>query len=331
MTNNSIKPTIYKKNTEAIITIVGFLGAGKTTLLKYLVDSYSMQGWAPFIILNDYENANLDAHQFKRQLATKSIRALTGSCICCSGIHVLRDFVNKIPTRQKGITLIEANGTTDACSLAEFLGTGLNDRFQSPIQLSVVDVKNWQKRGDHNELEANQIQLSSLILLTHLDTSSYERRKKVTEDIQSINPTAKIISLKELDLNQLPTLYPYNNEIKKLEHIKAHWSSCSVDLPKMPNKDSIKTLCNYFPKNILRVKGCVQICGEEKFTYFERTPDGEITIRPFNGIPPMGTKLLTIGLGSKQSLLNKLIKKTIEEFHLKAIKTERATTKYKLH
>ena len=226
MTKNFLGPAIYQKDKEAVITIVGFLGAGKTTLLKHLVDSYSMQGWDPFIILNDYENAHLDALQFEKQLTEKSIQALTGSCICCRGINLLRDFVNKIPHRNKGITLIEANGTTDACSLAGFLGTGLNDRFLPPIQLSVVDVKNWQKRDDHNELEANQIQLSSLILLTHLDDSSQERQKKVIEDIQNINSTAKIIRIEELDLGQLTKLTPSKNEIKELDHTWTHWSSC---------------------------------------------------------------------------------------------------------
>ena len=305
------------KDKEAIITIVGFLGAGKTTLLKHLVDSYSTHGWNPFIILNDYENADLDAQQFSKQLVEKSVETLTGSCICCSGIHVVREIVNKIPYRQKGITLIEANGTTDACSLAGFLATGLKDRFLPPIQLSVVDVKNWQKRGDHNELEANQIQLSSLILLSHLKDCSLLRQNKVIKDVQSINPTAKVIRLEELNLVQLTKLSPISNKVKKLEHFKAHWASCSVDLPEMPNNDSIITLCNYFPTNILRIKGCVKIYGDEKFTYFERTPSGEIIIRPFNGIPPMGTKLLTIGLGSKQSLLNKSIKKTIDGFNKK--------------
>ena len=301
-------------NKEAIITIVGFLGAGKTTLLKHLVDSYSTEGWSPFILLNDYENANLDTQQFTEQLQTKSIRALTGSCICCSGIHVLREFVNNIPHREKGITLIEANGTTDACSLAEFLGTGLEDRFLPPIQLSVVDANNWQKRGEYNELEANQIQLSSSILLTHLKEISEQRRHEVIKDIQRINPSAEIIDLKELDINRLPSLSPSQNEIKKLEHSKAHWSSCSVDLPDLPHRQSIEALCNYFPKDILRVKGCVKITGEERFTYFERTPDGTITIRPFNGTPPMGTKLLSVGLGSEPSLLNGLIEKTLRDF-----------------
>ena len=46
---------------EAIITVVGFLGAGKTTLLKHLIERFSDNGWNPFVILNDYENANMDA------------------------------------------------------------------------------------------------------------------------------------------------------------------------------------------------------------------------------------------------------------------------------
>ena len=49
---------------EPIIVIVGFLGAGKTTLLKKLTKDYIDAQWNPFIILNDYQNANLDTQQF---------------------------------------------------------------------------------------------------------------------------------------------------------------------------------------------------------------------------------------------------------------------------
>jgi len=48
---------------EPIIAIVGFLGAGKTTLLKHLTNSFISVGWNPYVILNDYENAFLDAQQ----------------------------------------------------------------------------------------------------------------------------------------------------------------------------------------------------------------------------------------------------------------------------
>lgn len=296
---------------ESIITIVGFLGAGKTTLLKYLIHRFLEKGWSPFLILNDYENANMDAQQFSKQVELNSIKALSGSCICCSGIVELRNIVNRIPEREKGITLIEANGTSDACSLMEFLGVGINDRFLPPIQLSVVDVKNWQKRGVHNELEANQIQVSSLIVLTHLDKTTKSRQDAVIEALKELNPMAKIITMNNLDVSLLPALLPSTNTTLKMEHEKAHWSSCSCNLPNLPNTDCVYTICKMLPESILRVKGCAKIGEEENYTYFERTPDGEVFIRPFNGVPITGTKLLTIGPGSTPSILKKVIKSSL--------------------
>ncbi len=296
---------------EAIVTVVGFLGAGKTTLLKYLVNNYIENDWNPFIILNDYENANLDVQQFTEKVDTKKVRALSGSCICCSGIGELRDLVNNIPERENGVTLIEANGTSDACSLMGFLGVGVKDQFLPPIQVSVVDVKNWQKRREHNELEANQIQVSSLIVLTHLENLPTNRREFVVKELQKLNPLAEIVTMDMIDVALLPKLLPSKNNHQKIDHLKAHWSSCSTDLPNLPSTNCIHEICNALPKSILRVKGCTQIGNEKQYTYFERTPDGSIYIRPYNGIPITGPKLLTVGLGSEVSLLKKVIEDCI--------------------
>jgi G3E family GTPase len=296
---------------EAIITIVGFLGAGKTTLLRHLISKSIDSGWKPFIILNDYENANLDARQFTDKIDPVYIRALTGSCICCSGINELRNYVNRIPERPNGIAFIEANGTSDSSALMEFLGVGVDPRFLPPIQVSVVDVKNWQKRGVHNELESNQVQVSSLMVLTHTKYISESRKAEVIEELIEINPLAEILNMDAIDVSFLPKLLPSKNEAKKMDHHKSHWSSCSVDLPDLPHLDSIYALCRSLPNTILRVKGCTKIGEEQRYTYFERTPDGKVFIRPFNGIPITGPKLLAIGPSSEPSLLNKAIDESL--------------------
>tara|TARA_B100001142_G_scaffold221501_1_gene219667 strand:- start:469 stop:1374 length:906 start_codon:yes stop_codon:yes gene_type:complete len=293
---------------EAIITVVGFLGSGKTTLLRHLINNYVSKGYSPFVVLNDYENANLDAQQFLDQLDSKQVRALSGSCICCSGINELREFINRIPQRTDGITLIEANGTSDACSLMSFLGVGLNERFLPPIQISVVDVKNWQTRDKNNDLEVNQIQVSSLIVLTHIENISEERKKNVIKELNKYNPTAEILNMSDIDVTLLPKLLPSKNKFQKFDHLKAHWSSCSVDLPNLPNTSYIYDICNALPASIMRIKGCTQIGDKKEFIYFERTPNGKISLRPFNGVPITGSKLLTIGTGSEPTLLEKVIK-----------------------
>lgn len=302
---------------EVIISIVGFLGAGKTTLLKHITNSCIQKNWNPYIVLNDYENANMDAQQFTKQVELNNIKALSGSCICCSGIVELRNIVNRIPERENGITLIEANGTSDACSLLEFLGVGLNSRFLPPIQVSVVDVYNWQKREEHNKLEANQIQISSLIILMHIDKATKNRQSEVVESIKNKNPYAKIVTLDSLDTDLLTNLLPSKNKVQKLNHQKAHWSSCSVDLPTLPTVNCIDSICSKLPKSILRVKGCTKIANNNAYTYFERTPDGTVLIRKFNGVPITGSKLLTIGNGSNPYVLEKAI-----QWGLKSIKKD---------
>ena len=298
---------------EPIIAIVGFLGAGKTTLLKHLTNSFISVGWNPYVILNDYENAFLDAQQLVEKIDPKLITALNGSCICCSGIAELRDYVNRIPLRINGITLIEANGTSDACSLMGFLGVGLENRYMPPVQISVVDVKNWQRRGEHNELEANQVQVSSVIVLTHIDGSTETRRAEVKSSLKSINPHVQILSLEELNIFLLPKLVPSKNRPEKMDHLKAHWASCSIELPDFPNEECIKAILNKLPKSILRVKGVTKIGENENYTFFERIPDGTINIRKFRNEPTTGPMLLSVGPGSEPSKLLEALKSVIPD------------------
>lgn len=295
---------------EAIVAIVGFLGAGKTTLLKRVVQDYLTNGRNPFVVLNDYENANLDAQDFLSFLDPKQIKALSGSCICCSGISELREQVNRIPpNREKGITLLEANGTTDAVSLMGFLAVGMEKHFLPPVQIAVVDVRHWQKRREHNELEANQVQVSSMIVLNFVDQVEIERVVQVEQDLGAINPKAILVHWNKLDISSLLGLHQNDNQARKMDHHKAHWSSCSVDLPDSIPSERLSQLIDCIPSSLLRVKGCTRINGEKHYSHFERTPSGDVSIRRYNGVPMTGPKLLTIGPGSNPEELKKTIEK----------------------
>ena len=117
--------------------------------------------------------------------------------------------------------------------------------------------------------------------------------------------------MNEIDVTLLPKLLPSKNKFQKFDHLKAHWSSCSIDLPNLPHTSYIYDICNALPMTIMRIKGCTQIGDKKEFIYFERTPNGKVSIRPFNGVPITGSKLLTIGPGSEPSLLKKVIKNSL--------------------
>ena len=296
---------------EPLIGIVGFLGAGKTTLLKKLVRQCLEQNWDPYVILNDMENAAMDAQQLVDDDLPSWIKPLTGSCICCTGIHELREFVNRIPQRPNGITLIEANGTSDAVSLMGFLGVGIEERFHPPVQVSVVDVKQWQQRGEHNELEANQVQVSSLIILTHDQDVTTDRKAEVLESLRHLNPTAPVMAAEDIDIRTLSDLPVSKNTASDFDHEKAHWASASTELPSLPNEECIHHICDALPSTILRVKGCTKIGDDSGYTYFEKAADAEVHIRPLNGEPITGPMLLTVGPGSDPELLAEVVRNSV--------------------
>ena len=297
---------------ESIVTIVGFLGAGKTTLLKHLIGNFLNKNWDPYVILNDYLNADLDALQISNDILPGSVKALTGSCICCDGISELRSCVNNIPSRKRGITLIEANGTSDAITLMEFLSVGLDKRFSPPVQVSVVDAKNWRKRGFNNKLETEQVKVSSLIVLTHLEDVSKERHELVVKEVKRVNPLASVVTKADLDVLLISDLTPIEGVHTGLDHNKTHWSSCSIDLPVLPNVECFKNICDSIPNTILRIKGCTRVGHDERYTYFERTPDGQIHIRPYIGSPVTGPKLLVVGPGSEPVLLQEAVARSLQ-------------------
>ena len=296
---------------EAIIVLVGFLGAGKTTLLRKLLEQLLAEKWDAKVILNDYENAAMDAQRFQDIIASTNIEGMSGSCICCSGLTELRNSLNDTQARKNGVTLIEANGTTDACSLMEFLGVGLKEHFLPPVQISVVNASLWQKRAEHNELEKNQIQVSSLVVLTHLEGLSEQRLDEVKSSIHEANAFAKIISFEDFHYEEALNLPRNSSDYEKLEHKKAHWASCSIDLPEPMSSVDLQTLLEKLPEGIVRVKGATKLDEDNYYSYFEKTPSNEAKVRPFHGKLISGPKLLLIGPGSDPDRIRALLSETL--------------------
>ena len=60
-----------------LILLTGFLGAGKTTFLQNLVTELLRRNFVPRVVLNDYENADVDAIAVRRLTARLDACLLT--------------------------------------------------------------------------------------------------------------------------------------------------------------------------------------------------------------------------------------------------------------
>lgn len=173
-----------------LLLVTGFLGAGKTTVVRQLLPLLDERGLKPFVILNDYENAEVDAGRL-RHLAD-AIEPVSGSCICCDSLDRLDKALLGLTPAAGRVVLIEANGTTDPVALIEHLTVSrqLRNRFQPLMNAAVVHLGAWQQRDqtELNQLEELQVRAATHLVWSHDFGLAPERLAAVTADIGRLNP-----------------------------------------------------------------------------------------------------------------------------------------------
>jgi len=263
--------------TAPLVIVVGFLGAGKTTLLRDLLPALESRGLAPFVIINDYQNARVDAASLNAP--GRTVAPINGNCVCCDSVMELMVTLVEVPEAENRVVLIEANGTTDPTALIEHLlvNPRLRERYAPLLQVTVVDTKRWQKRHWHNELEHLQVETSSHLFFTRLDSETPERIAEVRADIKFFNPRAEAVELNALaDLFEKSAKNPQHPaEHHEHEHEHAHGDAHShdnerhslshafvgvqLDLPTPISSTMLQEWLHGLPSSVLRVKGLVQL------------------------------------------------------------------------
>lgn len=287
-----------------LVLIVGFLGAGKTTFLRDLLPVLEARGLQPFVIINDYANARVDASSLQKE--GRSVAPINGNCICCDSVIELINVLLEIPEDPRRIVLIEANGTTDPTVLIEHLlvNPELRRRFLPLLQVAVVDAKRWQKRHWHNKLEHLQVETASHILFTREDSVSEERFAQVRADIECFNPSAEWIKrqpfalalekmaaaeenhlepphghhehaeAKDRDFDHHHGDHPHDEEHHHRHELSHAFVGLEIGLPDPMPASHLQRWLQSLPAEVLRVKGVVRLTEQpEHWLQFQRVDE----------------------------------------------------------
>ncbi len=259
-----------------VVIVAGFLGSGKTTLIRDLLPQLGADQLKPYVILNDFANAAIDAHSLKGLGA--EIKALAAGCVCCDDADGLVRAILAIPTTQPVLLLIEANGTTDPYRLIETISLtpSLREVIGTVVQVTVINEARWGKRwlpGDR-QTERAQARTASAILTNRGENASAKQRQNVLKDLGTLNPHAPILTMHEfLDLLLQGTIaqnLPLPEISQPIPHRHLH-AAIQIDLPMM-SEERLRHWLISLPREILRVKGLAQI-SEKEMAYFHRTDD----------------------------------------------------------
>jgi len=306
-----------------LVLIVGFLGAGKTTFLRGLVDSCGSSGIKPYVVLNDFQNARVDAELFRE--IRDMVKPISGSCVCCGSRDELVEAISAAPAAPDRVVLVETNGTTDAEELIDFLSSEPRlRRFTLPIQVALVDAKRWQKRFWHNDLERSQVRTATHCVISRQDQADEERVAAVRSSVLNLQPSVLETNarnfgeslqdlLKEvgkqdhrhLSSGQTEHAHEHDHPHGHGEHHhheeRHHFASAEFQLPAEINRADLETFLRALPKGILRAKGVVRFRHEPSVSHlFQYVDEYEtLTTTPLaDGASVQEPLMILIGPGS---------------------------------
>jgi G3E family GTPase len=280
-----------------LVLLVGFLGAGKTTFLQALAPALAAEGLQPSLLINDYQNARIDAERLRG--LTADIATLNGDCVCCGSRDELLAALENFEHRPGRALIIETNGTTDSEQLLETLAFApALKKFTPPVQLSIIDGQRWQRRFWHNALEREQASTATHLFISRTDTIDADRLEAVEKSLATLGiPAARttpaafakeIATLPDFEQPAEPqshtheTGHPHHHH-----HSEHHFASCEIPLPAEVSRASFERFLSSLPKEVLRAKGLVVLREEPgEFQIFQKVGhDGALHFFPIGQHP----------------------------------------------
>jgi G3E family GTPase len=295
-----------------LVLMAGFLGAGKTRFLTTLIPQLLERGVRVRIVLNDFENAKIDAARLGELDAL--VTPLNGECVCCGSLRELLDTLQAVPPDPGSVMLIEANGATETDELLGYLTTDTTlTHFTLPLQLTVIDAARWQKRWWSNRLEAAQTTTATHVHLNWTDRLSADRRRAVEQGVAAVNTRAAFTSPREF----AETLQALAESVRHVErrttqgvaaahrHGRGHthpFGSVALPLPRLVERARFLAFVQALPAAVVRAKGLVRFADQPADMFVWHRVPGRKKVQLDESTPHADAEATALFIGVGMSL-----------------------------
>lgn len=234
--------------------------------------------------------------------------------------------------------LLEANGTADTTEIIEILTADRRvRRYTLPVQVTVTDVKRWQRREGNDGLERLQARTAGYHVLSRLDEVAPERRAGVERSLLELSPGSLIVDPGTLsqaiaELRASTDLLPRRrfdgpggpgdggdrgeSEAPPPRHDHAathHFSSVELPIPEPMESARFRAFLEGLPPEVVRVKGIAHLVGIDDPVYFERTDTaGSVAFTPLRGARGLDPVAILIGGRLDEDLLREDLRAALE-------------------
>ena len=288
---------------KPLLIISGFLGAGKTTLLRRILAELDARDLRSDVILNDFENATIDAATLNKHTTT-TVAPIAAGCACCESLDELLTLCEAAASGAGALLLLELNGTADPLVLLESFTLVENKLpFFPRLQVCVVDARHWGKRNEFSRLEERQLESAGFWLLTHTERLNHAQLEELRSALRRMAPNSiettalqmvqTLISevgqptTSPLRIPRLPPpthvpksdrdrpVAPSSQHLNDTVHGLSHrFTGCQIKLPHKVRTASITRLLRQLPKWVMRAKALVKLVEEPGCKWlFEKVGD----------------------------------------------------------
>lgn len=290
-----------------LVLVVGYLGAGKTTFLQQVIPALASAGLRPRVILNDYQDARVDAARLAA--LDTLVTPISGDCICCGSREELITTLVGMERLPGDVVVIEANGTSDAAELHDIL---LLDRrvagFARPQQVTVIDVRRWQKRWFDKTLERDQAEVASHLWLNWTEGLPDWRLDEVRTALRALNPAAVHTTPAGVAAEVTALVAALADAPVRAEqgearptspghHERHHFASLGVTMPPLVRRAALEALVQRIAPSLRRAKGVVTLAESPDRQHTWSYLGGDRRLR-FDVLPQSGFAPVAVFIGA---------------------------------
>jgi G3E family GTPase len=247
--------------------VTGFLGGGKTTLLQRLIERN--QGRRLAYIVNEFAEADVDGRLL--ELGEDQVVSIPGGsifCRCLSGEFL--GILEALPGRfddsghpLEGV-VIEASGVANPKVAAQMLAETRLDRvYELRTIVSVIDPATFPKLIHTLPSIVAQVEACDVALLNKTDLHDEDALRRVEQEIERINPRAKIVRTSycraEIDILAAPTRGRLEGEYALCRD--PSYESVTLHVVQPLDPGPLLAELQRIKDDVYRVKGLVPVSG----------------------------------------------------------------------
>jgi G3E family GTPase len=278
-----------------ILVVSGFLGAGKTTLVRRVVGDAAARKMRLAVIVNEFGEVDVDSH-ILREADAELLASIAGGCACCSGqdeLHwTLEEIAARDVTERPDAIVLETSGLADPVALLEtLLAPQLLAHFRIAPLVCVADAARLMNNAPLPLLMQRQIKLAGTIAINKTDCLNETQKAEVETRVRDWNEQAHIemTTHAALDLSSLWNRTQSTVEFRVPREARADTlpaTSHSAQTLVLPmshplQRAALERALGNLPPEVWRVKGFVQVAGEDAIHLLQWSGEGSGSLAPF--------------------------------------------------